>query len=39
MELIGVGYTSPEVDEERAKEWFSEIITPKIERIPDVQGS
>ena len=26
-------------DEERAKEWFSEIITPEIERIPDVQGS
>jgi hypothetical protein len=39
MELIGVGYTSPEVAQERAKEWFSEIITPEIERNTDVQGS
>jgi exosortase/archaeosortase family protein len=39
MELIGVGYTSPEVAQEQAKEWFSEIITPEIERTTDVQGS
>jgi exosortase len=39
MELIGVGYNSPEAAEERAKEWFSEIITPQIERNPEVQGS
>ena len=39
MELIGVGYTSPEVAEERAKEWFSEIITPEIERTNGVQGT
>jgi len=39
MELIGVGYTSPEAAEERAKEWFSEIITPEIERNNAIQGS
>jgi exosortase len=39
MELIGVGYSSPETAQERAKEWFSEIITPKIERNTAAQGS
>jgi exosortase len=39
MELIGVGYHSPQAAEESAKEWFSEIITPQIEGNPEVQGS